>query len=887
MKRFLLPILTICAVALATCATGVDWTHVGTCGFVAPDPSIYRNAEWIIINSILVDSSGNVWCTANFDDDSVLGYGGEYFLRSGGLTCFKTDSTRIDINLRAFGFPGAVTKLVKGGDGKIYALQNYTRYEGSQPDGFVEFVEHRILKITPGGTVTKVWSPGPVVAGKPANNVISGMAVGGDGNVYWTTNGIDCQGNPALTAAPYAWKYHFFWRYDVANDVVQECPEAIGVDNGWNEIHRMLDFEYVGDDTFAVIGRMNDQAQWTLCPFKWHWDPPRVPNRVWTSNDCNVSDPGRGRQFVTATAYDPVRKQLWAGGRSKVEAPLGPWYVHGDPGIVVRLNESNKGFRQADKGPGYSNYGLTHAWNDTNIAARFMVESYDDDSGAIHVIRNSSPGTVFPAVACAVRIENDHFWVYDAIGFASLVDLGPVVPGEFNEVVVYGNCQDRTARVYWNWTEVYAGNLAPYSYIDGSQGRVEFGASNQTAPGGSSTVVFDWVGIGPGFVDLGSPANSFSYYLDGSVCPGYELRSNIMSRWNGARGNSTVFGPEPWHVESIDNWHANSYDEVQSPQPGTYLNGHYWISGLAVNPASGRAWVAWGAERTYTYDDISRVHIVPSRIDGMTPPLEDSGVPEPGAQVAALTFDADSNRVYALTVNLASGIFNVYGAEPPPFEVVASCGAMKAESVGSPVKTDVAKVVTWPEYAFESDHFYIQDQDGFAGIKVVPAKPADVQAKGTLVSVAGNLDVVDGEAAITGASVTAEGSAEAKPVAMSIKCVGGAATGIQPATDPSYGPSNVCSLVRITGRARAYVEDDDSGLRWFTLDDGSGAKTKYLSGGQLVEVEGIKVDADYWIDPSYPPHLVVTGISSVEPQFGNRRVIRIRDLYWDVVEVYP
>ncbi len=874
MRGSLIFVLAVLAAAFPARAAAADWTRVGICGFVTPDPGIYQNRDWIVVNSIIVDRDGSIWCTANYDTHYVWGTDGQYYFRSGGITCFRTDSTRLDINLAALGFRGAVTKLVEGGDGCIYALQNFTRYQGDGIDGFREFVDHRILRITSGGTVTQIWSPGPVAPGNPANNVIGGMALGGDGNIYWTTNAVDCPGN---------WKYHFFWRYNTILEIVEECPVTIGTDNGWNEIHRMLNFEYVGDDTFAIVGRMTSDAEWTLTPFK--WDMPRV---LITENDCNVSAPGWGRHYITAMAYDPVRKAFWAGGRSEVGALADLWYVDGDEGYVIGLGGDNHGFFQFDDSDeGYDNYGMLHQWPEVTLATRFRVDSYDDNAGPIHPIQSSGAGDPQDQVACAIRIENDHFYVYDAVASTHLQYLGPVGPTQWYEASIYIDSNTNTARVYWKDSEVFNGALVPGDQGSGPAGRAEFGASNSDGSGGRSVVTFDWVGVGPGLIYPDAPTENYREYLDGSTLPQdskKELLSNIMTRWNGGETGTTVFGPQPYTVEGISHWHANGYDEVYDPEPGVHNNGHYWISALAIDPSTGCAWVAWGAEVRYTYDDTARIRTFPPDVAGTFTTL-DQGAPEPRAQVIAMTI-ADG-KVYALTVNLSYGAFNVYSADIPYGQTDRSVGQMKTGPEGASVRTDTPKVVTWPEYAVEADHFYIQDDDRSAGIKVVPQDPGDVQAAGSLVEVEGVLGVVDGEAAIVNAQVTSDGGGQAEPVAMPIRSVGGAAVGIQPATDPAYGPSNVCLLVRVTGVGKAYVEDDDSGVVWFTIDDGSGAKTKYLSGGQQIEVDGIKINTDYYIDPQTPTYLTVTGISSVEPQFGNQQVIRVRNSEADIIEITP
>ncbi len=263
----------LAAIFVANSALAAPWYKIGTAGFTT-NRAWTQDARRIRFNDIAIDDAGNIYVTAENGNNN--GY-------SGGLTIFKKTGGKIDVDLNALGYKGGITKLVKAGDGAIYGLQNWLEINWPFNSG----VPNRIIRIDPDGTITQIYSPGPA---SDANR-IGGLTVGADGNLYWTQNGVDGY-----------WKYHFLWRYDVASAQVEEAP-INNTNNGWSEAHRMFDLEWIGGNMFAVI-KMGNQ-EW------------RADLISWTSNRvlANVSNPGWGRDWVTALAYDPVQNRLWAGGR--------------------------------------------------------------------------------------------------------------------------------------------------------------------------------------------------------------------------------------------------------------------------------------------------------------------------------------------------------------------------------------------------------------------------------------------------------------------------------------------------------------------------------------------------------------------------------------------
>ncbi|MDH7601325.1 MAG: hypothetical protein QHI38_04175 [Armatimonadota bacterium] len=271
--KIVLSLTVLAALVAASSALAAPWYKIGTSGFTT-QVSLMQDAKRIRFNDIAVDNAGNIYATAVNGNNNGT---------PGGLTIYKAGGGKIDVDLNALGYPGGITKLVKAGDGAIYGLQNWLEINWSYNSG----VPNRIIRINPDGTVTGIYSPGPAAD----KNRIGGLTVGADGNLYWTQNGADSY-----------WKYHFLWRYDVASAQVEEAP-INNVNNGWSETHRMFDLEWIGGDMFAVI-KMGNQ-QWRADLISW------TQNRI----SANVSDPGWGRDWVTALAYDPVQNRLWAGGR--------------------------------------------------------------------------------------------------------------------------------------------------------------------------------------------------------------------------------------------------------------------------------------------------------------------------------------------------------------------------------------------------------------------------------------------------------------------------------------------------------------------------------------------------------------------------------------------
>lgn len=263
---------------------GASWEYVGQSGFSHALPAPGGTPAWmdssrLRLNSIVGDPTGNVYATAANGNNKGV---------AGGLTIFKNDGSKVNVDMNALGLPGGVTKLVTAGDGKVYGLQNWYEINWAWDSG----VDSRLVRINPNGTVDVVKNFGNTGANNLTKQV-TGLTVGGDGKLYLTTSGTGD-------------KYNVFWRYD---DTKPDGDPAVltslrpGVNNGWSDADRMLNLEYVGGDQFNIINSGGNS---------WSQDPISAgADRA----GGMASNPGWGRNHLTASAYDSVNNRLWTGAR--------------------------------------------------------------------------------------------------------------------------------------------------------------------------------------------------------------------------------------------------------------------------------------------------------------------------------------------------------------------------------------------------------------------------------------------------------------------------------------------------------------------------------------------------------------------------------------------
>ena len=303
------------AAMMAASAQAATWELVGTSGFTVepvddfesyppwPAPDQHRDFQRIRLHSIVVDPQGNVFATAG-NAENASG--------AGGVTIYKADGGQIDVNFNP-SFPGGPTKLVVGGDGHVYGLLNWSEIAF----GFARGYDHRIVRISidPGGTsatVTTVfnareWVLSQGVAPNVEHDQIHGMTTASDGNIYFWVGGH--QSN--------YWKNHNFFRYNRFTNQIEESGNA-GTLTGF-DTERLLNLEWVGfdaainEDRFIVFN--DGAASWAADSILWSGGgrTGAYPNAI--------SNPGHGRDWITATAYDPVNKKLWAAGRGSFGGP--------------------------------------------------------------------------------------------------------------------------------------------------------------------------------------------------------------------------------------------------------------------------------------------------------------------------------------------------------------------------------------------------------------------------------------------------------------------------------------------------------------------------------------------------------------------------------------
>jgi hypothetical protein len=382
----LVAVATIAFLLSASWAAG-DWKYFGTSAFQVGKGSAlagypyYGNPAAIMedpgrlkVNCMAVDPDGNIYITAN----NHANYG-----CPGGVTIFKPQGappnvtyTRVDAELSDktgsdipsgvadYNLPGGITRMVVAGDGKVYALQNWREIMSVQPT-YKSVTPYptpsRILRINLDGTIDVIYeAPLPVDMSTDGQQAyldrIGGLAVGGDGNVYWWYGG-NAYNSGAI------WRKHVLWRYNVTSSAVEESPTGETA-NGFNAKAATPDpgepqlffMEYVGKDSnqqdwFAIIAGMRTwdtenllwewNANWDLDVMGWNASPDQN-RRKSVQNGYTGDHIGQwGRQCVTAMAYDPVRNKLWAGGwESDAVEPhmtiLTRWDGTADrPGLIV------------------------------------------------------------------------------------------------------------------------------------------------------------------------------------------------------------------------------------------------------------------------------------------------------------------------------------------------------------------------------------------------------------------------------------------------------------------------------------------------------------------------------------------------------------------------
>jgi len=964
MRRLLtlLVVVTILAGAAGSCMAAITWSKVGTSGF-STDPALLNDRDRIPINSIAVDNAGNVYVAANNAENGTYRYSvadnptnpstlPPFTAKAGGVTVFSSAGTKLyDINVSdavdavspwstlqwgaslkvaTYGarndskMAGAITKLVKAGDGKIYALLNWLEVNWSY-----QRQNQRIVRINANGTVEAIWAPmAPVYPGLgfggsgpkqlqscahqwgtawgDTRGSIKGLTVGGDGNLYWVMNG---EGTEASADDRY-WRVHWFWKYDVASGVASESlpnDTAIGMNadgKGWGlgVASRMFDIEYVGNGRFAKINQSGGyDSQMSVDAL--HFNDPMMRATV-TNGGSRYG--GFLRDWATATAYDTERKNLWIGGRSGGQ---GPWTTSvagsGNSTSLVTISGTNKGIKVLKPTTGEQNYfgaPATSSDRSMTIGAGFIINSISNCDQAILLI-NAPAGASGKQPSGAVRINGSgQFELIDPISGSMpktiLATFGSAVVGVPQTIYLAADSDTGMLTCWYNGAVVYdamatctQGSARAWFGSMYKAGGFQFG----TATGGSIDVTFDWVGftkkrVAPG---EGWDTTVLGNYLDGSAYPDQLVRMNMVTRFQGndpngmfsIAGSGTTEDPYTYSLPvrnfdglsphpyspNADNIAANGNNPAASLLP---VAGHYWINTMAVNPGDGSCWTSWSADANYVYGDRGHVFALgPGAWE-----VYDLGGVAANTDVKALAFSGST--AYALTVNRTTGVYDLYKATDTSSSnyytptTIAGLKDGAGAKRGVMVSIDNPVVVTFSDDG--ADYFYVEEVDAngipVAGIKVISGDPAwsDMPAVGTKVTFHGFVEISNGEAQFRawGINTDAGGNPDPTPLTMLTKSAGGAAAAVQPGVSPFIGANNVGLLVKMAARVKAANNPLSSWmmLPFFTVNDGTSGVTYYVDDNATVSpLDGIKIAFDpSFVGVAEGDFVTVVGVVSTE-----------------------
>lgn len=286
MKHRLIPILTLALLTvLAGSSMAATWTQVGTPAYTIAQ-SFMEDYNRIIVNDIIVNNEGVIFTTAN--------KGGW----SGGITIFRPNGQVINVDLDSLNLRGSVTKLVLGGDGSVYGLQNWLEinwnYDRNQ--------DNRILRIEPNGTVAVVHTMPTAGDFVTPTNRIQGLAVGDDGNLYYTRNPESNDG-----------KVNFFYRINIMTDDSNQPAPINGNNNGWLDGNRFYELANAGNGWFVLLG--SGSSDWFGSAMSWTDNRRAFQVNNWEPKPPNSRDPGHGRNHCIDLVRDKVRNVLWMAAR--------------------------------------------------------------------------------------------------------------------------------------------------------------------------------------------------------------------------------------------------------------------------------------------------------------------------------------------------------------------------------------------------------------------------------------------------------------------------------------------------------------------------------------------------------------------------------------------
>jgi hypothetical protein len=206
--------------------------------------------------------------------------------------------------------------------------------------------------------------------------------------------------------------------------------------------------------------------------------------------------------------------------------------------------------------------------------------------------------------------------------------------------------------------------------------------------------------------------------------------------------------------------------------------------------------------------------------------------------------------------------FDVAGTTASP-----SVSSLKDSPDGTSVTLNT-KVVTG---AF-GDHFYVEEPDRTAGIKVASNTVVSV---GSMVSVSGMLQTLDGERQISASSVGvySGGNGIPEPFFWNIRTVGGSQLGYNPSLYSSFGLNNIGLLGKIAGTVVGVGDGP-----YFFVDDGSSTPSdEGFTGVKVISAVPVSVGQK----------VIITGISCVAQDDSSRSIRQIRTRDANDMQVLP
>ena len=313
-------------------------------------------------------------------------------------------------------------------------------------------------------------------------------------------------------------------------------------------------------------------------------------------------------------------------------------------------------------------------------------------------------------------------------------------------------------------------------------------------------------------------------------------------------------GPQPFALVVSGDLGTPPTATISSPAAGTTLFGSLTLEGTATSPYFTNYVLEYGAGSSpTTWIAIGSPHT--TQVTNNVLGTWDTSLLANGTYTVRLTVN-DSRGLTAT----AQRTFTV---------LKTSVSGVKGSVDGTSV-TLTGKIVTASTGQF-SQTMYMQETDRSSGIKVNLGATPTTAVIGSLVTVTGTIQKVNGIRQINNPTVTVTGSGTADPVAMINRNVGGSDfNAYTPGVTGGVGLNNISLLIRTWGRV-TYV-----GADYLYFDDGSALED---GSGHT----GIKVSCPGLTLPGSTQYAIVTGICSVEISGSTARRLILPRMQDDLV----